>query len=82
MTELTPEYLDAIMERDTNNEIRETALSMKDTMAALDQEDDLDKQRMLTERLMDDFALLKHMLDEWSRGGEDFINDSVFHTVR
>lgn len=82
MTELTPEYLDAILERDTTDEIRETALSMKDTMAALDQEDDLDKQRVLTESLMDDFALLKHMLDEWSRGGEDFINDGVFHARR
>lgn len=82
MTELTPEYLDSILSRDTTDEIRETALSMKDTMAALDQEDDLDKQRALTESLMDDFALLKHMLDDWSRGGEDFINDDVFHAQR
>lgn len=82
MTELTPEYLGAILERDTNNEIRETALSMKEKMVTLDQEENLEKQRALTESLMDDFALLKHLLDEWSRGGEDFINDGVFHTRR
>lgn len=82
MTDFTPEYLDSLLKRDTNDEIRETALSAKEAMAALDQEDDLDKQRVLTESLMDDFALLKHLLDEWSRGGEDFINDDVVHAQR
>lgn len=79
MTDFTPEYLDSLLKRDTNDEIRETALSAKEAMAALDQENDLDQRRMLTERLMDDFALLRHLLDEWSRGGEDFVNDGVFH---
>lgn len=82
MTELTPEYLDSILERDTNDAIHETALFMKEKMVALDQEVDLEKQRVLTESLVDHFALLQHLLDEWSRGSEDFINDGVFHAQR
>jgi hypothetical protein len=79
MTELTTEYLDSVLERVTDDEIRETALSMKGKMVALDQEENLEKKRVLTESLMEEFALLRHLLDERSRGGEDFINDDVFH---
>lgn len=79
MSELTPEYLDFVLERVTDDEIRATALSMKDRLVALDQEENLEKKRALTESLMDDFAVLKHELDDRSRGGEDFINDDVFH---
>lgn len=79
MTELTTEYLDLVMKDRDDDEIYRTALSMKEKMAALDQEDDLDTLRALTESLMEEFSLLKHLLDEWSRSGEDFINDSVFH---
>lgn len=82
MSDFTPEELDAILKRDMDDEIHEAALSAKEAIAALDQEDDLDKRRKLDESIMDDFALLKHLLNEWSRGGEDFINDGVFHAQR
>lgn len=82
MIDFNPEELDAILKRDMDDEIHEAALSAKEAIAALDQEDDLEKQRKLTESIMDDFALLKHLLDEWSRGGEDFINDGVVHAQR
>lgn len=79
MTELTADYLDFLLERHTDDEIHHTALSMKGQMAEIDREVDTEKKEALTETLLTDFALLKHLLDEGSRGGEDYINDGVFH---
>lgn len=82
MSDFTIEELDAILKRDMDDEIHEAALSAKEAIAALDQEDDLDKRRKLDESIRDDFTVLQYLLGEGSRGGEDFINDGVFHAQR
>jgi hypothetical protein len=79
MTELTADYLDFLLERHADDEIYHTALSMKEQMAELDREVDPEKKEALTETLLADFTLLKHLMGEGSRGGEDYINDGVFH---
>lgn len=79
MTELTAEYLDFLLERQADDEIYHTALSMKEQIAEIDREVDPEKKKALTETLLGEFALLKHLRDEGLRGGEDYINDGVFH---
>jgi hypothetical protein len=81
MTEFTVDYLNALLERHTDNEIHATAVFLKDQLAVLEHEVCPEKKLALTETVQDYSALLEHLLREGGRGGEDYINDGVFHAM-
>lgn len=80
-TELTAEYLDFLLERHSDDEVSHIVFSMKEKTAELARGVDPEQKRSMTETLLDDFALLEHLLYEESRSGEDYINDGAFHAT-
>lgn len=79
MTELTADYLNGLLEKYTDGGIHATALDLKAHLADLEQETDPEKKAALTETLRDLATLLEHELRDNGRGGEDYVNDGVFH---
>lgn len=79
MTELTADYLNSLLEQHTEGDIHATALDLKAHLADLEQETNPEKKAALTETVHDLATLLEHELRENGRGGEDYVNDGVFH---
>ena len=79
MTELTAEYLNSLLEQHSDGGIHATALDLKAHLADLEQETDPEKKATLTETVRELATLLEHELCDKGRGGEDYVNDGVFH---
>jgi hypothetical protein len=79
MTKYTADYLNSLLEQHTEGDIRATALDLKAHLADLEQETNPEKKAALTETVRDLATLLEHELRENGRGGEDYVNDGVFH---
>lgn len=79
MTEWTTENLNTLLTHHLEAEIRETALELKACLANLDRETDSARQAALTDTAAGLVLVLEHALGEDGRGGEDYINDDVFH---
>ncbi len=80
MTDYTPDYLNELLERHPDGEIRTTALNLKTHMAELERETDPEKKATLAGAVRDLATVLEHELHANARGGEDYINDGVFHS--
>jgi hypothetical protein len=79
MTDLTRDYLDTLLEHDTDENIRETVLAIKSLLVALDSETDADRKATVTEEIRDLKTILEHEQRDGGRAGEDYINDGEFH---
>lgn len=81
MSEFTDDHLNRLLESHPDGDIHTTILELRGYLADLTQEVDPEKVAILTQRVRDYSTLLQHELLEEGRGGEDFVNDGVFHAA-
>lgn len=79
MADFSADHLDWLLQGHPNGGIRTSAMELKALHAELGQEKDPEKKAALTEAVRDLATVLERELYDHSRGGEDYINDGVFH---
>jgi len=81
MADFSAHDLDRLLQGHHNGYIRSSAMELRALLAELEQDKDPEKKAALTEIARDLDAALEYELNEDSRGGEDYINDGVFHAM-
>lgn len=75
-------HLRRLLELHPDGDIRETVLELGIRLAAFGSETDAGRKAALAEGIRDLGAVLEHELREAGSGGEDHVNDGMFHSRR
>jgi hypothetical protein len=81
MTDFTTDHLVRLLRMHPSGNIHSTATELLACLSDLAHENETDRKASLMEAARDLAAVLDHELNETGRGGEDYINDDVFHAT-
>jgi hypothetical protein len=81
MNDMTADHLHRLLDLYPNGNIHSIVRDLLASLTDLEHEKEPERKAVILEAVRDLSALLDHELNEEGRAGEDYINDSVFHSM-